>query len=137
MINLKKKLFILINILFILICVGIDVFLGFYFKFNHAFYYSTIFFILGIAIGNLILMIIRMLLDNDYKFKKYTPIMHTSYLIIAGIMYYAIEWLKNYDKYFIIYWSVLGGAILIDLIVFIIINNLKKAEDTPKFKVNK
>jgi hypothetical protein len=49
-INLKKKLFILINILFILICVGIDVFLGFYFKFNHAFYYSTIFFILGIVV---------------------------------------------------------------------------------------
>lgn len=135
--KLKNKLFLIINIIFILICAGIDICLGVYFKFSNAFYYSTLFFIMGIGIGNLLIMIIHMLVNKEYQFKKYTPIMHISYLVIAAIMYYVIEWLKNYDKYLIIYWVALGAAIILDIIIFVIINLLKKDDDKPKFKVNK
>ncbi len=120
-----------------LACIAGDVLLGFYFKFNASFYYSTLFFIMGISIGNLIFLIIHLLVDITFTFKKILPIMHASYLVIAALMYYVIEWGKNYDKYSIIYWSVLGGAILIDLIVFIIlIIKAPKDDEKPKFKVN-
>ena len=92
---------------------------------------------MGIGIGNLLIMIIHMLVNKEYQFKKYTPIMHISYLVIAAIMYYVIEWLKNYDKYLIIYWVALTATIILDIIIFVIINLLKKDDDKPKFKVNK
>jgi len=112
------------------LCIAGDIALGFYFKFGTSFYYSTLFFIIGIALGNLIILIIHLMVDSTYTFKKHIPIMHASYLIIAGIMYYVIEWVKNYDKYYIIYWSVLLGAILIDLIVFIILIIKSNKKDT-------
>ena len=134
---MKNKLFLIFYIIFVLGCIAGDILVGYHFKFNISFYYSTIFFILGIALGNLLFLIIHLLVDSTYTFKKYVPIMHASYLVIAALMYYAIEWGKNYDKFYIAYWSILGGAILIDLIVFIIlIIKSPKDENKPKFKVN-
>lgn len=121
MVILKKKLFIIISIIFVLICVGINITLGILWKFNNAYFYATLFFIMGISIGNLIILIIHLLVDTTYTFNKLIPVMHSSYLIIAGIMYYAVEWLKKYDEYYIIYWSILGGLILVDLIIFSIL----------------
>ena len=119
-------------------CIIGDLIIGIYNKYNYVFYYSTIFFIIGISIGNLIFLIIHLLIDNTYTFKKYTPIMHASYLVIAAIMYYVIEWIKEFEKNSIIYWSVLLGAIFIDLVVFIfLIIKSPKEENKPKFKVNK
>ena len=90
-------------------------------KFNYAFYYVTLFFIIGIGIGNLIILIIHLLSDTKYTFNKLIPVMHASYLIIAGIMYYVIEWFKKYEENWLIYWSILGGLIAIDLIIFAIL----------------
>ncbi len=121
MIILKNKIFLIINILFVLICIGIDVAIGINMKFNYAFYYVTLFFIIGIGIGNLIILIIHLLSDTKYTFNKLIPVMHASYLIIAGIMYYVIEWFKKYEENWLIYWSILGGLIAIDLIIFAIL----------------
>jgi hypothetical protein len=118
---LKNKIFLIINILFVLICIGIDVAIGINMKFNYAFYYVTLFFIIGIGIGNLIILIIHLLSDTKYTFNKLIPVMHASYLIIAGIMYYVIEWFKKYEENWLIYWSILGGLIAIDLIIFAIL----------------
>ncbi len=121
MIILKNKIFLIINILFVLICIGIDVAIGINMKFNYAFYYVTLFFIIGIGIGNLIILIIHLLSDTKYTFNKLIPVMHASYLIIAGIMYYVIEWFKKYEENWLIYLSILGGLIAIDLIIFAIL----------------
>lgn len=132
---MKNKLFLIINIIFILICIGIDIALGIINKFNISFFYSTLFFIMGIGIGNLLIMIIHMLTDNKYNYKGLIPIFHISYLIIAAIMYYAIEVLKHYAEYYLIYWLILGSTIIIDLVVFIIIIKLKKENKKPQFMV--
>lgn len=124
---MKNKLFLIISIIFVLICVGINIVLGINWKFNNSYFYATLFFIVGISIGNLIILIIHLLVDTKYTFNKLIPVMHASYLVIAGIMYYVIEWFKNYDNNYIIYWSILGGTILIDLIIFIIL--ILKKED--------
>ena len=62
--------------------------------------------------------------------------MHSSYLVISAIMYYIVEWAKNLSDYLMIYWLVLGGLIVVDLIVFIILIIVKKEDSTPKFMVN-
>lgn len=124
---MKKKLFIIISIIFVLICIGIDITLGILWKFNNAYFYATLFFIIGISIGNLIILIIHLLIDTTYTFNKLVPIMHSSYLVIAGIMYYAVEWFKKYDEYYVFYWSILGGLIAVDLAIFTIL--ILKKED--------
>ena len=116
---MKKKLF--ISIISVLICIGIDITLGILWKFNNAYFYATLFFIIGISIGNLIILIIHLLVDTTYTFNKLIPVMHASYLVIAGIMYYAVEWFKKYDEFYMFYWSILGGTILVDLIIFSIL----------------
>ena len=132
-----KKLFLIITILLNILDISLDIILGYFiFKYDVNFYYMTLFFIMGIGLGNLIIMIIHLLIDKTYTFKKYTPIMHASYLIIAGIIYYAIEWIGKYNEYSIVYWLILALVIIIDLIVFVIINNLKTNENKPNIKVN-
>lgn len=119
---MKNKILWIINIIFVLSCIICDILLGYLvFKFNKSFYYCTLFFIIGIGIGNLIFIIVHMLINNKYKYNKFSPFLHISYVIIAGIIYYAVEFLKEYDKYYYIYWIVLLSVILIDLIVFIIL----------------
>lgn len=133
---MKSKIFIILNIIFVLGCIAGDIALGFYFNFNSSFFYSTIFFVLGIAIGNLIFLIIHLLIETTYKFNKFIPIMHASYLVISALMYYVIEWVGKFDEYKIIYWSVYGGLVAVDLIVFLILSFRKEPDDKPKFKVN-
>ncbi len=133
---MKNILFIILNLIFVIGCIIGDLIIGFNTHFNVTFYYATLFFIVGISIGNLIFLIVHMLVDPTYKFKKYIPIYHISYLIIAAIMYYVTEWAKDYDKFKMIYWVVLLAALVIDSIVFLIINIKTPLEDKPKFKVN-
>ena len=130
---MKNKLFLIINIIFVLLSIIANILLGiFVFKFKSPFYYSTLCFIIGIGIGNLIIIIIHMLTDNRYKYNKFSPYLHISYVIIASIAFYIIGFFKEYDKYLYIYWGVLLGVILIDLIVFIIliIKSSKKIKTT-------
>ena len=99
MINLKNIIITILNIIVVLGCIVADVILGFNFHFDYRFYYSSVFFIIGIAIICLIFLIIHLLIDNTYTFKKYVPIMHSSYLVISAIMYYIVEWLKNLSEF--------------------------------------
>ena len=119
---MKNKLFIFIHIIFVLLCIIGDILVGLYFKFNISFYYSSLFFTMGIGIGNLLIMIIHLLIDTKFKFGKFIPILHASYVFITFVFYNIIEWVKRYNEFYLMYWILLYSLILVDIIIFIIIN---------------
>ena len=131
-----KILFIVLSIVLNLLAIALNFILGYtIFHYDVRFYYMTLFFLMGISLGNLILMIIHLMLDKKYTFMKYTPIFHASYLIAAGLIYYAIELFKKYDEYKIIYWSVLIGTLVVLIIVHLFLN-LKEKNTAKKIKIN-
>ena len=123
---------VIINILFIITDLMLGIFL---FKFNTSFYYCTLFFMMGISIFNLLMIMLKLIVLPNYYFGVYVPAIHVSYLITAAIAYYIIKWAKHYNEYYLLYWIILAVVTLALVITFVVINK-KKGNKKPTIANN-
>ena len=105
-------------------------------KFNEKSYYVMIFTVVGLALLNLIFIIIKLSVDMDYNFKTFTPVIHASYLVISILMYYILKNFGNFSSFGYVYWLclMLGNAIAVTIFVIL---NVKYKEKKPKFITNR
>ena len=136
---MSYKTLIISNIIADILLYIVDLFLGiFVFKFNKSFYYSTLFFTMGLSFLNCGFILLGFLKVKGYDIKAFTLATHASYLIIAVAAYYFIRNLDYYDEYPYLYWIIPIILIIFFIIFFQILNKKEhdKNKDKPIFKAN-
>lgn len=132
----KYKISVFFNYFLLAIYVVADIVLGIIWDFDIRFYYSTIAFMIAASLTYLIFMIIKLMVNKDYSFRRYTPALHSSYTIVAVLSYYVLNGLKHYDEYYYLYWLLLILPSIITTIVFSILNS-KVKDEKPKIVANR
>ena len=136
---MKYKTLMILNIISGILLYLVDLFLGiFLFKFDKRFYYSTLFFTMGLTFLNCAFILIGYFKVKGYDIKAFTLATHSSYLIIAVGAYYFIRNLDYYDTYPYLYWIIPIFLIIFFIIFFNILNKREKDKnkDKPIFKAN-
>lgn len=133
----KDKLITIINIILLACYLIADIIIGFVNDFNISFYYSTISFLMATSLTCLIIIMIRLMVNKDYEFKRFTLIMYAGILVISVLCYYLIKYLKHYYEYWYLYWGLclLGNVTII--IVCSILNKKKPSNNGPKIIANR
>ena len=138
---MKKIKFInLINCILLAIIVITDIVLGFVFKADSRFYYSTVLCLAISGLVNLGFILIKELAVLAYDSKKYHPIMFGAHIFIGVLCYYLIKNLKGYNEYWYLYWTGLAIGIVLPIVIVYFLekrNNKKSNTGKPKFIVNK
>lgn len=133
----KDKIVVYSNYGIVISALIVGIILGFINNFSLTYYYMAIAFICGIALVNLLFMIVRLSVNKDYDFKKYTPAMHSSYLVVAVLSYYLIKNLKHYNEFWYLYWMLLILGSIICIVIFYILNKKDKGDNKPKIIANR
>ena len=136
---MKKSTLTLINYISIAVLYLIDLMLGiFVFKFSKSFYYSTLFFTMGLTFLEFGIVILGYFKVKGYDIKPFTLAIDVSYLVIAMAAYYFIRNIDYYDTYPYLYWIIPIVLIIFFVVLFTILNKReeKKNKNKPAFKAN-
>ncbi len=105
-------------------------------RFNETSFYVVIGLFSAAAFLELIFIIIKLSLLENYDFKRYTPYLHASYLIGSILMYYLCKNLKHFSEYGYLYWC---GLLVINIgfICLFLVLNKRAKDDKPKIISNR
>jgi len=118
----KLKLFDYITIGINLAVIIFIVIFAIVFKLNDTFYNINCFTIAIAAIINLVIIAVREYKERNYRAKKFSIIMHSTYAIYHVGLYYISKLAGNYIEDRAIYLSLSWGGLFLIILVFTILN---------------